>query len=380
MYMYVGSERVKKSFSAGSTFKEATEINSSLLVLSRVLRAKITPGNTHVPYRDSALTMALEDMFESHNHRAVLFACISPYRQSVAESDQTLRFACNATYVQEPSTSSSSAHKGISVVQQDTKENSDWSQLRRAAEATKGLFGGFGDCMLPAIEGFPRLHCIGRDASSDCDCGSDGGDEGNGAVETETVVLLHYYGGACFEKGAAMWSEAIQKFPPHLRVIALSFSGHGLSEGRPPRSSPEAEWFLEPGGAVAQVQRMMDYFGVKQAHLVGFDYGGGVAMQMTLSVPRRVLSLCAWNPSYRISPCPCQEASSPSLSLSLNKKKKQKQQKQEWMVQRISLIVTSSVWMPEKKISSLQNFMNTKVSKCRRESDVWKKIFKFLLQ
>ena len=151
-----GSERVKKSFSTGKTFKEATEINSSLLVLSRVLRTKITPGNSHVPYRDSVLTTALEDMFESSNHRAVLFACISPTEDSVTESEHTLRFASNATYVQQPSTSTTQRNG----VLEDTKA-ADLSQLCASAVARKGIFGAYDECMLPASGGFPRLHQVG---------------------------------------------------------------------------------------------------------------------------------------------------------------------------------------------------------------------------
>ena len=94
-----GSERVKKSLVINNSFSEAAEINNSLLVLSRVLRAKITPGTTHVPYRDCALTKALESVFESYNHRAVLYACISPCKNDLFESDQTLKFASNATHV-----------------------------------------------------------------------------------------------------------------------------------------------------------------------------------------------------------------------------------------------------------------------------------------
>ena len=351
-----GSERVKKSFSTGKTFKEATEINSSLLVLSRVLRTKITPGNSHVPYRDSVLTTALEDMFESSNHRAVLFACISPTEDSVTESEHTLRFASNATYVQQPSTSTTQRNG----VLEDTKA-ADLSQLCASAVARKGIFGAYDECMLPASGGFPRLHCIGREASlgnDNCETSRD--------YTVETVVLLHYYGGACFDKGAGMWSEMIQTFPAHLRVIALSFSGHGLSEGSPPRSAPEAVRFLEPLGAVAQVERVMDYFGVARAHLIGYDYGGGVAMQMTLCTPRRVLSLCAWNPSYRISP-------------DLEAHQKGRQQQRQW-IPKTTLIITPSVWMPGKKITSLQSFMNTKGIQCRADNDVWKTIFKLLQQ
>ena len=66
-----GSERTKKSGVSGQRHAEATQINSSLTVLGRVIRGLGTSGSSssrgssHVPYRDSTLTMLLRSSFES---------------------------------------------------------------------------------------------------------------------------------------------------------------------------------------------------------------------------------------------------------------------------------------------------------------------------
>ena len=57
-----GSERVKKSGAVGQRLREAAGINSSLMVLGRVIAA-LTAGQRHVPYLDSKLTTLLRPAF-----------------------------------------------------------------------------------------------------------------------------------------------------------------------------------------------------------------------------------------------------------------------------------------------------------------------------
>ena len=66
-----GSERINKTGSVGIRLKEATDINSSLTVLGRVINA-INSNNPHVPYRESALTMLLRSSFEGRSKIQVL--------------------------------------------------------------------------------------------------------------------------------------------------------------------------------------------------------------------------------------------------------------------------------------------------------------------
>jgi hypothetical protein len=60
-----GSERTRKSGVQGQRLAEATQINSSLTVLGRVIRGLgASGGSVHLPYRDSALTQLLRSSFE----------------------------------------------------------------------------------------------------------------------------------------------------------------------------------------------------------------------------------------------------------------------------------------------------------------------------
>ena len=54
-----GSERLKKTGATGQALKEANAINTSLMTLGSVI-AKLAAGDqSHIPYRDSKLTQAL---------------------------------------------------------------------------------------------------------------------------------------------------------------------------------------------------------------------------------------------------------------------------------------------------------------------------------
>jgi kinesin family protein C2/C3 len=54
-----GSERVNKTGASGLTLTEAQNINSSLLALGNVISA-LLQQSSHVPYRNSKLTMLLQ--------------------------------------------------------------------------------------------------------------------------------------------------------------------------------------------------------------------------------------------------------------------------------------------------------------------------------
>ena len=64
-----GCERIKKSGAQGQQFKEATNINSSLLTLGSVMKALANPHRQHVPFRDSKLTYLLQATPPSNQRR-----------------------------------------------------------------------------------------------------------------------------------------------------------------------------------------------------------------------------------------------------------------------------------------------------------------------
>ena len=118
-----GSERVKKSHSEGLRFKEATNINTSLLAFGNCVQA-LASRQAYVPYRDSTLTKVLETSLAG-NCRTALLVCVAPEETQHSETASSLEFAARAMRIEtDPQ------------VQEATVEVS-------AADLAKQLAGGF---------------------------------------------------------------------------------------------------------------------------------------------------------------------------------------------------------------------------------------------
>tara|TARA_R110002050_G_scaffold240046_2_gene376248 strand:- start:2467 stop:2922 length:456 start_codon:yes stop_codon:yes gene_type:complete len=91
-----GSEDTNRAHS-GSVDEAGCAINHGLLVLGRVVRA-LAKNESHVPFRESALTRLLQRSLEG-NCSSHLLACVSPASLDQAESIRTLRFATVANQV-----------------------------------------------------------------------------------------------------------------------------------------------------------------------------------------------------------------------------------------------------------------------------------------
>lgn len=85
-----GSERVKKSKVTGQRMKEAVGINSSLLVLGKVISA-LVKGEYHVPYLESKLTTLLKAAFGG-NAKTHVMINTRPESDYGDETLQSLRF------------------------------------------------------------------------------------------------------------------------------------------------------------------------------------------------------------------------------------------------------------------------------------------------
>eukprot|EP01062_Namystynia_karyoxenos_P020455 TRINITY_DN1773_c7_g1_i2.p1 TRINITY_DN1773_c7_g1~~TRINITY_DN1773_c7_g1_i2.p1 ORF type:complete len:1095 (+),score=314.77 TRINITY_DN1773_c7_g1_i2:91-3375(+) len=104
-----GSERVKQSHSSGDQLKEAQNINKSLAALGDVVAALSQrhrgQGKQHVPYRNSKLTLLLQDALGG-NAKTLLFACVCPtgpgVPSAISETVSTLLFASRVRCVQNP--------------------------------------------------------------------------------------------------------------------------------------------------------------------------------------------------------------------------------------------------------------------------------------
>ena len=85
-----GSERVKKSKAEGGRLVEAVGINSSLLVLGRVITA-LAEAHRHVPYLESKLTTVLRCAFGGNCRTTAVVSCQSDDSEG-EETLQSLRF------------------------------------------------------------------------------------------------------------------------------------------------------------------------------------------------------------------------------------------------------------------------------------------------
>lgn len=90
-----GSERQSKTEATGDRFKEATKINLSLSILGNVISKLVSNKNQFIPYRESKLTMLLQDSLGG-NTKTVMIANVGPADYNYDETLNTLWYADNA--------------------------------------------------------------------------------------------------------------------------------------------------------------------------------------------------------------------------------------------------------------------------------------------
>jgi kinesin family protein C2/C3 len=95
-----GSENVARSGATGPILQEAKYINRSLSALGDVIHGLIAHrGKSHVPFRNSKLTMLLRDSLQG-NAKTVMIVQVSPCQADVVETLSSLQFASRARTVE----------------------------------------------------------------------------------------------------------------------------------------------------------------------------------------------------------------------------------------------------------------------------------------
>jgi len=129
-----GSERIKLSQVQGEGLEQAKHINKSLSALGNVLTALSSKKKEKVPYRDSKLTLLLQDALGG-NSKTMMITCINPKKESYAFSSVALQYAVRAKHVKNGATINLDADK-TSEMEQLKRENLDLRRrlLERQAE------------------------------------------------------------------------------------------------------------------------------------------------------------------------------------------------------------------------------------------------------
>ncbi|CAL0321128.1 unnamed protein product [Lupinus luteus] len=91
-----GSENIEQAGQTGFEAKMQTaKINQGNTALKRVVES-IANGDSHVPFRDSKLTMLLQDSFEDDKSKILMILCASPDPKEIHKTVTTLEYGAKA--------------------------------------------------------------------------------------------------------------------------------------------------------------------------------------------------------------------------------------------------------------------------------------------
>ncbi|GMI70392.1 Phragmoplast-associated kinesin-related protein 2 [Hibiscus trionum] len=91
-----GSENIDQAGQSGFEAKMQTaKINQGNIALKRVVES-IANGDSHVPFRDSKLTMLLQDSFEDDKSKILMILCASPDPKEIHKTVCTLEYGAKA--------------------------------------------------------------------------------------------------------------------------------------------------------------------------------------------------------------------------------------------------------------------------------------------
>ncbi|GFY85432.1 P-loop containing nucleoside triphosphate hydrolases superfamily protein [Actinidia rufa] len=90
-----GSENIEQAGQIGLEAKMQRKINQGNIALKRVVES-IANGDSHVPFRDSKLTMLLQDSFEDDKSKILMILCASPDPKEMHKTISTLEYGAKA--------------------------------------------------------------------------------------------------------------------------------------------------------------------------------------------------------------------------------------------------------------------------------------------
>ncbi|KAI3788806.1 hypothetical protein L2E82_01584 [Cichorium intybus] len=184
-----GSERADKTEATGDRLKEATFINKSLSALGDVI-SSLAQKSSHVPYRNSKLTLLLQDALGGQA-KTLMFIHVRSDPDTVGETISTLNFALRV----------SSVELGAA------KSNKDIIELKELKEHVAFLKAAFekagGD--LPNVEPSDGGDDDNQDASSECS------EQANGKAKKAAPAAAAAAKGAASAKPAAAAAAPAKK-------------------------------------------------------------------------------------------------------------------------------------------------------------------------
>ncbi|KAJ0438211.1 putative minus-end-directed kinesin ATPase [Helianthus annuus] len=180
-----GSERADKTEATGDRLKEATFINKSLSALGDVI-ASLAQKSTHVPYRNSKLTLLLQDALGGQA-KTLMFIHVSPDPDTVGETISTLKFAERVSTVELGAAKSN-------------KDDIDLRQLKEQVASLKAALSKEGGGDIPTDSG-------------NLDGGDDDDDNASECSEADSQPQKAANGGAASKKAGAAAGKSAPSNP-----------------------------------------------------------------------------------------------------------------------------------------------------------------------
>ena len=118
----------------------------------------------------------------------------------------------------------------------------------------------------------------------------------------EPLVLVHGFTGDISD-----WRFQIEAFAPTHRLLVLDNRGHGRSPAPRDPSAYGMDLMAD------DVEALAAHVGFDRYHLVGHSMGGGIAQEIALRLPNKLLSLTLHDTAYRFNHRPLQLPDNPPL-------------------------------------------------------------------